>query len=181
MTRMIYHLIYGKALSSIVMLIASAVLLWFLAAFLAERYRKNKIWIWINRAAMLAALATVVGVTICSRSETEAEMILMPFSSFVEARIQPEMYRSMLMNVFLFVPLGLAMPFALPQKWKHRALFTVLFACVLSVGIEYLQYRLSLGRCETDDVICNTFGAFLGTLSFQAWCRMKLWFSSKRG
>lgn len=73
----------------------------------------------------------------------------------------------MLMNVFLFFPLGLTLSNALPRRWNCwlRIIVTVLAGCVLSAGIEYAQYRFALGMAETDDVICNTLGAFLGAAS----------------
>lgn len=166
MVRMIYRLIYGRSLFQIVLTIIACVLGWFLAASFMEKHGRKAIWVWVNRAAMLTVLAAVAGVTLWFRSETVSEVILTPFYSFVEAKTEPEIYRSMLMNVFLFVPLGLTMPFALPSKWKHRRLITIIFAFLLSGGIEFLQYRYSLGRCEVDDVICNTLGAVIGTLQF---------------
>ena len=86
------------------------------------------------------------------------------------ARQQPEIYREMLMNVFLFFPLGLTLSNALPRKWHRwlRIILTTLIGCALSAGIEYAQYRYALGLAETDDVICNTLGAFLGAASLLA-------------
>ena len=73
----------------------------------------------------------------------------------------------MLMNVFLFFPLGLTLSNALPRKWHRwsRIILTTLVGCALSAGIEYAQYRYALGMAEVDDVICNTLGAFLGAAS----------------
>ena len=95
------------------------------------------------------------------------ELILTPFAALSAARQQPELYRAMLMNVFLFFPLGLTLSNALPQKWHRwgRIILTTLVGCALSAGIEYAQYRCALGLAETDDVICNTLGAFLGAVS----------------
>ena len=71
------------------------------------------------------------------------------------------------MNVFLFFPLGLTLSNALPQKWHRwvRITLTTLMGCILSAGIEYTQYRYALGMAEADDVICNTLGAFIGSVS----------------
>lgn len=71
------------------------------------------------------------------------------------------------MNVFLFFPLGLTMSNALPRKWHRwlRISLTTLTGCILSAGIEYAQYRFALGMAETDDVICNTLGTFVGATS----------------
>ena len=38
------------------------------------------------------------------------------FAALTAARVQPELYREMLMNVFLFFPLGLTLSNALPRK-----------------------------------------------------------------
>ena len=92
-------------------------------------------------------------------------MILIPFATFTAARQQSELYREMLMNVFLFFPLGLTLSNALPRKWRRwvRVILTTLIGCISSVGIECAQYRYALGMAETDDVICNTLGAFIGS------------------
>ena len=71
------------------------------------------------------------------------------------------------MNVFLFFPLGLTLSNALPQRLGRwvRIGITTLFACLLSIVIEYTQYYYALGMAETDDVICNALGAFIGSTS----------------
>lgn len=106
--------------------------------------------------------------TIYSREEGTNDIILIPFQSFIEAKKQPEMYRSMLMNVFLFVPLGLSFPYVLPVKWNAgvHIVFTILLGYCLSGVVEVIQYRYGLGRCEVDDVIMNTVGALIGALAF---------------
>ena len=95
------------------------------------------------------------------------ELILTPFAALSAARQQPELYREMLMNVFLFFPLGLTLSNALPRRWNYRRRIgvTVLAGCLLSAGIECAQYRFALGLAETDDVLCNTLGALLGAAS----------------
>ena len=105
--------------------------------------------------------------TILTRTPGDYELILTPFASLTAARQQPELYREMLMNVFLFFPLGLTLSNTLPQKWHRwlRIALTTLIGCILSAGIEYAQYRYALGMAEVDDVICNTMGAFIGSTS----------------
>lgn len=114
-----------------------------------------------------AAVIAILCATILNRTPGDYELILTPFASLTAARIQPELYREMLMNIFLFFPLGLTLSNALPQKWHRwlRIILTTLIGCILSAGIEYAQYRYALGLAETDDVICNTLGAFLGSTS----------------
>lgn len=121
----------------------------------------------INCALFCASLAAILYVTILTRVPGVYDVVLRPFASFTAARQQPELYREMLMNVFLFFPLGLTLSNALPQKWYRwgRIFLSTLVGFALSAGIEYIQYRYALGMTEMDDVICNTLGTFIGATS----------------
>lgn len=123
-----------------------------------------------NFVLFCAAVIAILYATILNRTPGNYELILTPFATFTAAQQQPELYREMLMNVFLFFPLGLTLSNALPRKWHRwlRIILTTLIGCILSAGIEYAQYRYALGLAETDDVICNTLGAFLGAASLLA-------------
>ena len=120
-----------------------------------------------NLVLFCAAVIAILYATILTRTPGVPAVILTPFAALAAARVQPELYRAMLMNVFLFFPLGLTLSNALPRKWHRwgRIILTALVGCVLSAGIEYAQYRCALGLAETDDVICNTLGAFIGSTS----------------
>lgn len=63
--------------------------------------------------------------------------------------------RAMLMNAFLFVPVGLSLPNVLPPKTHPVA-----------VAVEAAQLWFHLGRCEVDDVILNTLGAAIGAAAY---------------
>lgn len=123
-----------------------------------------------NFVLFCAAVIAILYATILNRTPGNYELILTPFAALSAARQQPELYRAMLMNVFLFFPLGLTLSNALPQKWHRwgRIILTTFVGCILSAGIEYTQYRYALGMAEVDDVICNTLGAFLGATSLLA-------------
>lgn len=120
-----------------------------------------------NFVLFCAAVIAILCATILNRTPGNYELILTPFAALSAARQQPELYREMLMNIFLFFPLGLTLSNALPRKWHRwlRIILTTLVGCILSAGIEYAQYRYALGLAETDDVICNTLGAFIGSTS----------------
>ena len=94
------------------------------------------------------------------------EVSLVPFVTFIYAQTEPELYRTMYMNMLLFLPLGLSLPFALYGKIKHTVLISIGIGFLLSVGVEAAQYFFLLGRCETDDVIMNTLGVLIGSMSF---------------
>lgn len=159
------HQIYVMPLSKLRFLIYFLIIIWSCIDYLVKKDRiKAATWKFINRLGFFCIFFAILAATIISRENT-TEVILTPFHFIEEAKQQPEIYRSMLMNVFLFFPLGLTLPFALPERWKGKVLLAVGFAFLLSAGIEFAQYYFHLGRAEVDDIICNTFGAFLGTLA----------------
>ena len=120
-----------------------------------------------NFCLFCATTIVILYATILTRTPGDYDVVLRSFATLMEAKDQPELYREMLMNVFLFFPLGLTLSNALPRRWNRwlRIGVTTLAGCLLSAGIEYAQYRFSLGMAETDDVLCNTLGALLGAAS----------------
>ena len=144
-------------------MLLSLLLLWpMLCQRIGERRR-----VLLNTALACAAAFIILYATILTRTPGSYELVLAPFSTFTDAQQQPELYRELLMNVFLFFPLGLTLSNALPRRWHRwlRIALTTLIGCILSAGIEYTQYRYALGMAEVDDVICNTMGAFIGSTS----------------
>ena len=158
--------IYTRPISVIIMWCIVLTALW---VVLGNRCRR-KLWHSINVALSAVVILSIFYVTVFSRTPGNYEVILIPFATFTAAQQQSEFYREMLMNMFLFFPLGLTLSNALPRKshrWGRIAL-TTLVGCILSAGIEYVQYRYALGMAEIDDVICNMLGAFTGALSLCA-------------
>lgn len=160
---MMLHYIYTRSFISIITFMALALAAW---GALPARVGARR-WRWGNLVLVLLTTAAILYATLFSRSEGNTGLVLTPFAALAAARQQPELYREMLMNVFLFFPLGLTLSNALPRTWHRwlRIALTTLTGCVLSAGIEYAQYRFALGMAETDDVICNTLGAFVGASS----------------
>ena len=160
---MMLHYIYSRSFISIITFMALALAAW---GALPARVGARR-WRWGNLVLVLLITAAILYATLFSRAEGSTGLILTPFAFLTAARIQPEIYREMLMNVFLFFPLGLTLSNALPRKWHRwgRIILTTFIGCILSAGIEYAQYRYALGMAEVDDVICNTLGAFIGATS----------------
>ena len=160
------HYIYSRSFISVITFMALALTAW---GALPARVGARR-WRWGNLVLVLLITAAILYATLFSRAEGGTGLILAPFASLTAARQQPELYREMLMNVFLFFPLGLTLSNALPRRWHRwgRIALTTLVGYILSAGIEYAQYRYALGLAETDDVICNTMGAFLGAASLLA-------------
>lgn len=155
-------LIYVQPLYRIVFTILIFVAAWSIIGRIAG---KRRWWHVLNLVVCIGIVATIVYMTVYNRDGNIREAVLIPFHSFIEAQEQPEIYRSMLMNVFLFVPIGLSLPFTLP--FEHNGTITILFAFCLSIFIEFIQYKYGLGRCEVDDVIMNTLGTLIGTWAYR--------------
>lgn len=131
----------------------------------ARQNRKIRGWFLLGAALSLCLIACL---TLWRRESGEGTLSLHPFEIFREAQEFPELYRSIMLNVALFVPLGMTLPGALGNKIPLgvRIALTVFFGAAVSCLVEFLQYRLRFGKAEIDDVICNTVGVFLGTLPF---------------
>ena len=158
----IFWRIYIQPLPNVVMGMILLVILW---AVMGHQFGARLRWRLFNGVVFFGIVAVILYMTVYTRGENPQEPALAPFQSFLEARIQPELYRTMLMNVFLFEPIGLSLPQILPKK-AHPVVITVVFALLLSIGIEAAQLHLHLGRCEADDVIMNTLGAVVGAAAY---------------
>ena len=158
-----FQSIYSKPLLSIILAITIAVAVW---GYLRTKVQLRR-WMMSNLALSCVAVIIILYATLLTRVPGSGGLILTPFAALAAARVQPELYREMLMNVFLFFPLGLTLSNALPHRWNRwlRIGVTTLAGCLLSAGIEYAQYRFALRLAETDDVLCNTLGALLGAAS----------------
>ncbi|MCR4923128.1 MAG: VanZ family protein, partial [Lachnospiraceae bacterium] len=66
-----------------------------------------------------------------------------------------------ILNILLFIPLGLLLPM-IRENMKEKTV--VLTGFVLSLFIEISQFILMAGSCETDDLITNTLGTWIGYL-----------------
>lgn len=150
--------IYVQPISAILVEMALLPIIW---VAMEKKVRDPLRWKLFNAVVFLGIVAAILYTTILGRSENPQEPSWIPLYTFVEAKLQPELYRTMLMNVFLFQPIGLALPNLLPKK-AHPVAVTVVFAMLLSIGIEAAQFHYQLGRCEIDDVIMNTLGAVIG-------------------
>lgn len=106
-------------------------------------------------AVYLSAMFAVVGLPDIRYIRFDTNMNLVPFLYMFSD------YTNSLLNVLLFIPLGMF----LPLFWqKFRKFYrTVFFGFCVSLLIEVLQlftYRAT----DVNDLMTNTFGAFLG------WC-----------
>ena len=157
----VFQNIYVSNISSILIAIPILLLVWSMIGTAFYKYMRI-----IGAVLAVIAIGAILYITVFSRGESGKGADFIPFSSFARAKIQPEMYRSMLMNVFLFVPLGLSLPYVFSGSIAKRILLAILIGFLLSVTVEAIQYFAHLGMAETDDVICNTVGTAIGSCAF---------------
>lgn len=156
-----FHRIYILNISTILIIIPILILVWSVIGAVFYKYIRI-----IGVVFAVIEIGAILYATVISRGERGAGADFVPFSSFARAKIQSEMYRSMLMNVFLFVPLGLSLPFVFGGGTGKRILLTILVGMLLSITVESIQYFAHLGMAETDDVICNTVGTAIGSCAY---------------
>ena len=124
---------------------------------LLSRYIPAKIWKLLNLAGTCIAVFIILKFTVWGRIPQ-----LQHRFAFA-APVSSEFYREMIMNVFLYFPLGLTLS-ALIGPWS------VLMGFVLSLSIESWQYIAGTGLAQGTDVICNTLGVAVGMIHLMKIC-----------
>ena len=74
---------------------------------------------------------------------------------------RPELLVENIMNVIVFIPVGILLGIAFKQISWWKAL---LIGCSISITIEALQFCFMKGFSEVDDVMHNTVGGLMGWL-----------------
>lgn len=128
-----------------------------------EAWQRHKIiGIWIIAYTFLMLYSTVIGRV----SHESTSVFLMPFWSIgpIQDGSVATLYEK-ICNVLFFIPYGILVGLWYMAKGFRKSLVKAMaVGCLTSVGIELLQLITRTGTCETDDVICNTFGCLLGAL-----------------
>ena len=110
---------------------------------------------------LISYLIVLFGVTVFCRTKTINHVELVPFWSYFSLvdDWNSELYYSIVANILIMVPVGVLITILV-----QRNTMLVLIVCSVSVevAIELLQYTLSSGWVETDDIINGLFGALLG-------------------
>lgn len=101
----------------------------------------------------LAAVYSFVGLPTLQFTRFELKLELRPFLPMLTD------FRNTFLNVALFVPLGMLLPF-LWEKYQTGKT-TILFGFCMSLAIELLQI-LTYRATDINDLIANTLGAGLG-------------------
>ena len=165
--RTLFHWFYCLPIVEAVLLIVLTTVFFLI---LRKRFGDTACWKAGVPVLFICWIAVIFFGTLGQRSEGAnlSEPILTPFYSYSIALSggSRELYRANFMNTVLFYPAGLLGCEITSKHWKkawRMILVTCVFALV-SIGIEYIQYRFAMGLAEVDDVIHNTLGTLLGAL-----------------
>ena len=82
---------------------------------------------------------------------------------------RPELLVENIMNVVVFIPVGLLLGSAFKQMTWWKAL---LIGCSISITIEALQFWFMKGFSEVDDVMHNTVGCIMGYIIYSILVRI---------
>ena len=70
-------------------------------------------------------------------------------------------------NIAVFIPFGIIMQIIVPGQKRNKTIFVISFgALLLSLSIELIQYIMSVGVLDVDDLILNTLGALIGYVAY---------------
>lgn len=138
--------IYVQPPILILIWIVALVTLWSIMGYT----QKSRVWKILNLIILTTSILAILYATIHNRRDIGlADVILIPFHSFIEGQTQPEKYREMLMNEFLFVPFGLTALFALSRLKRLRSVvITVGAATGASPHIIALWINCCRNKCS---------------------------------
>lgn len=157
------------------MLMASILLAVASMIVLAASNLKNY-WHEMNKG-MLSLFAVyflaVIYATLFSRESGKTAEILLRFEALQKAAAEKsvEPLNHFLLNVALFVPMGVLLPLILPER-LGKCLSVVSVGLCLSTLVEGTQLLFRLGQCDVEDLVANTGGSLLGYAAFWVFCRV---------
>ena len=149
-------------------LMAVSVLTVLLVGIIRSFKSLNKSWL----VLFIIYLLSVAYITIFSRGEdNDTSIRMVPFASLTQARTKTtDMLNHMLLNVAMFVPIGILLPMIYPEKLNKWSI-ALGVGLMCTVTIETTQLIFRMGQCDIDDIIANTTGALVGFLFYRIYFR----------
>ena len=152
-----------------------ALLLMFFLGVIWLLYKKKSPWRYIFILAFVEYIVLLFCSTVIFRDvKAVRKLKYVPFWSYG----QPDLLIVNLMNIIVFVPIGLLLGFANNKlKWWH----VLLIGTAISMSIELLQLAFKRGFFEFDDLIHNVLGCLIGYGVYVLFCAFNIKYQKKRG
>lgn len=129
-----------------------------------RRVKKNKKPLQVVAiTGFLMYVVVLMFITFWSRQDGSSEGVNLELFSTWGINLRNNAY--VIENILLFIPYGFLVAWVFTPV-RNVVLCTVIGA-VTSLGIEWLQLITGRGFFQTDDMVTNTIGAFLGCLMFR--------------
>lgn len=125
-----------------------------------KRLKVSKAALW---SIFLIYIIVVLGATLGTRSSSYVGNInLNLFSSYIEAcnSFSKVEWRNIILNILMFVPLGILLPLISRQCLKFWV--TYLLGFLSTIFLELIQLATGRGIFELDDIFNNTLGCVIG-------------------
>ena len=129
---------------------------WIVAAALAAVLAATAINRKMNMAFLVLYCVIILYFTLMYRGSDVPKLNLVPFSEYRWFFHDSRTRSDIIMNIWLFIPLG-AILYRLSPNRKN-----LLAAAAFSAAVEMTQYLLKIGWCGLDDIISNSLGSLIG-------------------
>ena len=117
--------------------------------------------------------AVVFGAVFLNRVAVYKEINLHLLSSYLEAyhNMSPSLIRNIILNILLFVPLGVFLPLYTNKLDKIYKVVPIGF--IITLIIEIMQYTTGFGIFEIADLLNNTIGVLIGYGLYKSYINIK--------
>ena len=158
----LYHTVYFMNIPLLYLLAAGFLAGWTGMEFLSRR--RPRLFRWGCRGLIPVALWLIYCATLWKREPGVHTHYPFPLEVLFLEGFTEDFARQFTLNTLLFVPFGAVVSGALPTGVRRRVLVTVLVGLGVSLTVELVQLFGRMGHFQTDDLLCNVLGSFLGAL-----------------
>lgn len=124
-------------------------------------------------ALFLVYILAMAYVTLFSREFDKETSVYIFRTDLISEAIRKRSFEPMthiLLNVAMFIPLGVLLPLVYPEKLE-RWDSVILLALMVTTLIETVQFFLRLGQADLTDIVANVLGAAVGFLGYRVYRR----------
>lgn len=135
-----------------------------------KRISKKKILLY---GISICYFAVVFGAVFLNRVAVYKEINLHLLSSYLEAyhNMSPSLIRNIILNILLFIPLGIFLPLYTNKLDKIYKVVPIGF--IITLIIEIMQYKTGFGIFEIADLLNNTIGVLIGYGLYKSYINIK--------